>query len=129
MKFIILDPSHKTSRMRDYDENTERDNDFPVQLAHDAEPYLKLKAPMNVNPKMESASRNVLSRDEYAESQHENDRHLDSVHQDKQTIQRDVIQKPMEIDSVMGMYIVALVAGISAAITVGLISLGIAWYT
>ncbi|XP_055644473.1 uncharacterized protein LOC129780341 [Toxorhynchites rutilus septentrionalis] len=40
-----------------------------------------------------------------------------------------VIQKPVKMDGVMTMYIVALIGGISAAVTVGLISVGIGWYT
>lgn len=41
----------------------------------------------------------------------------------------DVIKKHMEMDAAMGMYVVALIAGVSAAVTVGLIALGIGWYT
>lgn len=40
-----------------------------------------------------------------------------------------VIQRPVEMDGAMAMYIVALIGGISAAVTVGLISVGIGWYT
>lgn len=84
---------------------------------------------MIVNPKLESASRNVLFRNEFDDRQNEKYRHLDDFAKEKQSMRGDVIQKPMDIDNVMGMYVVALVAGVSAAITVGLIALGIAWYT
>ncbi|XP_055540363.1 uncharacterized protein LOC129727024 [Wyeomyia smithii] len=40
-----------------------------------------------------------------------------------------VIQRPVDMNGTMAMYIVALIGGISAAITVGLISVGIGWYT
>lgn len=40
-----------------------------------------------------------------------------------------VIQRPVEMDGAVAMYIVALIGGISAAVTVGLISVGIGWYT
>lgn len=40
-----------------------------------------------------------------------------------------VVRQHMGMESEMGMYVVALIAGVSAAITVGLIALGIAWYT
>lgn len=41
----------------------------------------------------------------------------------------DVFKKQIEINATMGMYMVALIAGVSAAITVGLIGFGIGWYT
>lgn len=84
---------------------------------------------MIVNPNLESASRNVLFRNNFDDRQIENYRHLEDYNKEKQSVRGDVVQKPMDIDNVMGMYVVALVAGVSAAITVGLISLGIAWYT
>ncbi|XP_062545124.1 uncharacterized protein LOC134211838 isoform X2 [Armigeres subalbatus] len=40
-----------------------------------------------------------------------------------------VIQRPVDMDGAVAMYIVALIGGISAAVTVGLISVGIGWYT
>ncbi|XP_065094606.1 uncharacterized protein LOC135715125, partial [Ochlerotatus camptorhynchus] len=40
-----------------------------------------------------------------------------------------VIQRPVEMGGAITMYIVALIGGISAAVTVGLISIGIGWYT
>ncbi|XP_055918223.1 uncharacterized protein LOC129950342 isoform X2 [Eupeodes corollae] len=40
-----------------------------------------------------------------------------------------VVRQHMGIEGDMGMYVVALIAGVSAAVTVGLIALGIAWYT
>lgn len=40
-----------------------------------------------------------------------------------------VLRQHLGIGGEVGMYLVALIAGISAAITVGVIALGIAWYT
>uniref|UniRef100_A0A182IMX1 Uncharacterized protein n=1 Tax=Anopheles atroparvus TaxID=41427 RepID=A0A182IMX1_ANOAO len=40
-----------------------------------------------------------------------------------------VLQQPIEIGTGLGMYLIALIAGISAAITVALISIGFGWYT
>lgn len=40
-----------------------------------------------------------------------------------------VLRQRLGVDGEMGMYLVALIAGVSAAVTVGLIALGIAWYT
>lgn len=40
-----------------------------------------------------------------------------------------VVQTPVEMDEAITMYIVALIGGISAAVTVGLISIMIGWYT
>ncbi|XP_049278422.1 uncharacterized protein LOC125761384 [Anopheles funestus] len=40
-----------------------------------------------------------------------------------------VMQQPIEIGTGLGMYLIALIAGISAAITVALISIGFGWYT
>lgn len=40
-----------------------------------------------------------------------------------------VVQRPVEMDEAITMYIVALIGGISAAVTVGLISIMIGWYT
>lgn len=43
--------------------------------------------------------------------------------------QNDVFKKHMELDAAMGMYVIALIAGVSAAVTVGLLAIGIGWYT
>ncbi|XP_011198044.2 uncharacterized protein LOC105222416 [Bactrocera dorsalis] len=40
-----------------------------------------------------------------------------------------VVRQHLGVDGEMGMYLVALIAGVSAAVTVGFIALGIAWYT
>ncbi|XP_053672600.1 uncharacterized protein LOC128722933 [Anopheles nili] len=40
-----------------------------------------------------------------------------------------VVQQPIEIGTGLGMYLIALIAGVSAAITVALISIGFGWYT
>lgn len=40
-----------------------------------------------------------------------------------------VFQKPLNMESAMGLYIIALIAGMSAAVIVGLMAVGIAFYT
>lgn len=89
----------------------------------------KLKAPMEiiasaVGPrddlnslvqKLQSsgqASAIINSRDETAENGH-----------------GDVVRKQMDVNTVVDMYVVAIIAGISASVTVGLIAIGIGWYT
>lgn len=117
----------KTESVEDeYGEVPNNQIDVKTSLNDDA--YLKLKAPMNVNPKLgdypgSSLSRDVLSRHDLSGMLEKlQNRHNGIAH-------KDVIQKPIEQHGAMGMYIVALVAGISAAVTVGLIGLGIAWFT
>lgn len=109
-------------------------NEIAVKTSLNDDAYLKLKAPMNVNPKLgdypgSSLSRDVLSRhDLNGMIEKLQNRHNEfGVH--KGISHKDVVQKPIEQHGAMGMYIVALVAGISAAVTVGLIGLGIAWFT
>lgn len=124
----------KTESIEDeYGEIPNNANAIKTSLNDDA--YLKLKAPMNVNPKLgdypgSSLSRDVLSRhDLNGMIEKLQNRHNDfGVHKGV-SHKSDVIQKPIEQHGAMGMYIVALVAGISAAVTVGLIGLGIAWFT
>lgn len=43
----------------------------------------------------------------------------------------DVLKKHVDLDinTAMGMYVIALIAGVSAAVTVGLLAIGIGWYT
>lgn len=110
-------------------------NEVALKTSLNDDAYLKLKAPMNVNPKLgdypgSSLSRDVLSRhDLNGMIEKLQNRHNDFGSHKGTSHKSDVIQKPIEQHGAMGMYIVALVAGISAAVTVGLIGLGIAWFT
>lgn len=92
-------------------------------------PYYKLKPPMDVNPKVPA---NNIREDLKAL--------LDKLQKDGQSNaivnsgvagldKTDVVKKHMTMDDTFGMYVVALIAGISAAVTVGLIALIIGWYT
>lgn len=123
------DETVKTESTEDeYGETTNNEIDVKTSINDDA--YLKLKAPMNVNPKLgdypgSSLSRDVLSRHDLSGMLEK----LQNRHNEKAISHKDVVQKPIEQHGAMGMYIVALVAGISAAVTVGLIGLGIAWFT
>uniref|UniRef100_U5EQ86 Putative neural proliferation differentiation and control protein n=1 Tax=Corethrella appendiculata TaxID=1370023 RepID=U5EQ86_9DIPT len=97
------------------DDNLNNDKLIGRIMTQDPVPYYKLKAPMHVNPKIV----------------HENDaisEHVDDADQ-HHSYKSGVVQKPLEMEGIMGMYIIALIAGISAAVTVGLISVGIGWYT
>lgn len=92
---------------------------------NDIEPVYKLKAPMHVNPKI------VNSLDNYSSKTGVADKLSKTVATGEAAAMNGrsgVSQRPLDIDS-MGMYIVALIAGISAAVTVGLIAVGIGWYT
>lgn len=96
--------------------------------------YYKLKPPMPINPKIPIPNndvRNSVRNDLKAL--------VEKLQRDSQTNaiingeilhdKSDVVKKQMSLDGTVGMYIVALIAGISAAVTVGFIALGIGWYT
>lgn len=94
----------------------------------DGIPSYKLKAPMEVKPK-----NNVLkSRDDLKlliEKLQVNGQDSAIISNGQYVHQSDVTKKHLEMDAAVGMYVVALIAGVSAAVTVGLIALGIGWYT
>ncbi|KAJ6641604.1 Neural proliferation differentiation and control protein 1, partial [Pseudolycoriella hygida] len=151
MPFAIspADPRYydSTTELRDGYDRSEDDN---VQYAveqnkvsqslstDDNVPSYKMKAPMEVKPKtnnnlLSSKSMDVLTRNdlkllvEQLQKNGQEDVIINTGLNGR--FRSDVIKKHMEMDSTMGMYVVALIAGISAAVTVGLIALGIGWYT
>ena len=71
---------------------------------------------MHVNPK-------VLDNKDYAEKTNQNN------HSKVDKASAGVFQKPLDMESAMGLYIIALIAGMSAAVIVGLMAVGIAFYT
>lgn len=79
------------------------DYNNPVEPTEVNELYSKLKAPMEVNPK--------TTKLPDAAADH------------------GVVQKPVKMDDSIGVYMVAMIAGISAAFTVAAIAIGLAWYT
>lgn len=109
-------------------------NDSPVRLSSDGIPSYKLKAPMDINPKDIpyyqssydlSKSKDVLYREDlnkFQKKMREEDAYSNAY-------QHDVERKHMEMDTALGMYVIALIAGVSAAVTVGLLAIGIGWYT
>ncbi|KAG4074101.1 hypothetical protein HA402_014306 [Bradysia odoriphaga] len=135
-----------TTELRD---NYERSQDDNVQYAveqnklsqsqstDDKVPSYKMKAPMEVKPKtnnnLSSKSMDVFTRNDlkllYEELQKNGQEDVIINSGLNGRFRSDVIKKHMEMDSATGMYVVALIAGVSAAVTVGLIALGIGWYT
>lgn len=111
------------------------DNETPVRLSSDGIPSYKLRAPMDVKPKINpfddrgyemSKSKDVIYREDL------NNVELKKKMQEtamSNAYQSDVLKKHMELDAAMGMYVIALIAGVSAAVTVGLLAIGIGWYT
>lgn len=78
-------------------------------VVSDSVPYEKLKDPMLVNPKMVPVTQ-------------------PKVDENKSTAS-SVVQMPINMEEPMGLYVVAITAGVSAAVTVALIAIGLAWYT
>lgn len=109
--------------------NNRHDNEPPVRFSSDGVPSYKVRAPMDVRPKFNdnngypfSKSKDVVYRED-----------LNSMEMKKKMQENaypnDVSKKHMEVDATMGMYVIALIAGVSAAVTVGLLAIGIGWYT
>lgn len=116
----------------------------PVHLTSDGIPSYKVKAPMNVNPKIIpnddytddieidntydiSKSKDVLTRDDL-KVLFEN---LQQKGQAKAIVNEaqplnEVAKKPVDLNSA---WVIAIIAGVSAAFTVGLLAIGIGWYT
>lgn len=93
----------------DLDQNyQERPDDYGSPVNVDgltAGSSIKIKSPMEVRPK-ENA---IINNGQYLQ-------------------RSEVIKKHMDLNTV-DMYVVAIIAGVSATLTVGLIAIGIAWYT
>lgn len=118
----------------DYQELLGKDVESTVINDSDGVPSYKLKAPMEVKPKynVSTKSRDVKTRDDLktlVEHLQINGEENAIINNGQYISRSDVIKKHMEMDAAMGMYVVALIAGVSAAVTVGLIALGIGWYT
>lgn len=119
----------------------------PVHLTSDGIPSYKVKAPMNVNPKIipfddasnvdiensyeMSKSKDILTREDLKKL-FEN---LERKGQGKTIAnmlppftqsQNDVAKKPVDLNSA---WVIGVIAGVSAAFTVGLLAIGIGWYT
>lgn len=77
---------------------------------------------------MASKSKDVMSRDDIkmlVEKLQQNNQQEAIVN----AFETDVMKKRMDTNPAVGMYVIALIAGVSAAVTVGLLAVGIGWYT
>lgn len=135
------------------------DTPYPIDSNRaDIDSY-KVKAPMNVDPKIltyddalnmdtdnseeMSPSKDVFSRDDlrnmlqkWENEQAGNDvggRGSDDdadaailLQSNSEKLQADVEKKPVDLDSA---WVIGVIAGVSAAFTVGLLAIGIGWYT
>lgn len=119
----------------------------PVHLTSDGIPSYKIKAPMNVNPKIipydealnadvddsyeMSKSQDVLTREDLKKlfenlQRKGQGKAIVNVLQPFTQSQNDVAKKPVDLNSA---WVIAVIAGVSAAFTVGLLAIGIGWYT
>lgn len=117
----------------------------PVHLTSDGI-FHKVKAPMNVNPKIIpnddtdtdtentydiSKSKDVLTREDLKKlfenlEQKGQGKAIVNVLQPFTQSQNDVAKKPVDLNSA---WVIGVIAGVSAAFTVGLLAIGIGWYT
>lgn len=136
----------KTDPMLTYKNALNSEND-PVHLTSDGIPSYKVKAPMNVNPKIipykdalnadsensyeMSKSEDVLTREDLKKLFENLQRKghgnaIVNMLQPSIQSQNDVAKKPVDLNSA---WVIAVIAGVSAAFTVGLLAIGIGWYT
>lgn len=139
--------SVKTDPLSTYQEALNIDIEPPVGLSSDGIPSYKVKAPMNINPNVipyeeqlkndndnsyeRSQSIDITSRDDLQRLLE----HLDQMGQGHAIVnnlnplphsQNDVDKKRVDLNSA---WVIAVIAGVSAAFTVGLLAIGIGWYT
>lgn len=98
------------------------DSDYNGQELTDG-PYFRIKSPLNVNPKQQSKEMQGLLEKLGHNMGGNGGGSTGGTH--------DVIQRPIDLEGQhsVSIYAVALIAGVSAAITIGLIALGVGWYT
>uniref|UniRef100_A0A336LJB9 CSON011855 protein n=1 Tax=Culicoides sonorensis TaxID=179676 RepID=A0A336LJB9_CULSO len=91
----------------------------------DAVPTFNVKAPMIPNPKLHIPKQVKIDNNNNALETGNSDTKLQQQQQ-----QQGVIQKPMNLDDGgIGILVVAMIAGVSAAITVAIIAAGLGYYT
>lgn len=101
-----------------------RATDYSSVSNVDGFPSYKIKAPMEVRPKITTPGAGNSLTDKLQLHGKEN-----TIINNGQYLQRsDVIKKHLDLNTV-DIYVVAVIAGVSATLTVGLIAIGIAWYT
>lgn len=88
------------------------------------------RVPYEDLPVMRARSDEVLRQDKEAlqELAHHNQAKLITQSDQPQGAAEQVYVKPVLQDDTAGVYVIAVVAGISAAATVGMIAVGIGWY-
>lgn len=112
----------------DYQDMVGKNDDSSIVSDVDGVPSYKLKAPMEVKPKNNvSKARDDLKS--LVEKLQVNGQESAIINNGQYLQRSDVVKKHVQMDPAFGMYVVALISGISAAISVGLIALGVAWYT
>lgn len=136
----------KTDPILTYKNILNSEND-PVHLTSDGIPSYKIKAPMNVNPKIisyedalnednensheKSMSEDVLMREDLKKllenlQQNGQGHAIVNMLQPSIQTQNDVAKKPVDLNSA---WVIAVIAGVSAAFTVGLLAIGIGYIT
>lgn len=119
------------------DDSVGQSNDYSAISTADGVPAIKLKAPMEIKasatapPSSQRVRPDLNSLVQKLQSNGQADAVLNS-HADaasEEHVHGDVVRKQMDVNAVVDMYVVAIIAGISASVTVGLIAIGIAWYT
>lgn len=97
-----------------------------IKQPTDAVPTFNVKAPMIPKPKLQSTKQGTTIDNNKNENQQEQ---TEKMVADQKRQQQSVVQKPMKLDDGIGIYVVAMIAGVSAAITVAVIAVGLGWYT
>lgn len=105
-------------------------------------PTYKLKAPMEIKPNAGPTTVKQFERDDIKSlvQKLQNSGQASAIinsrdeasadgQQQQQPHNSGVVRKHMDVNTVVDMYVVAIIAGISATVTVGLIAIGIGWYT
>lgn len=134
----------QTANEEYYEEAAEHMKNFPgsgdmlrqeMSNKYDGEYYIP---PMHVNPKISDNKPSTTSRENEKENRkilHQNanrNRNLNINNNNDDSngkLSSGVFQKPLDIESAMGLYFVALIAGISAAFTIGLLAVGVFWFS
>lgn len=141
-------PSADDESLSTYGKMLNSDSEPPVRLTSDGIPSYKLKAPMNINPKIipydeilnsendhsyeMSKSTDVLTRDDLKKLVENLERNgqgktiVNLLQPTNSQLLNDVDKKPVDLNSA---WVIAVIAGVSAAFTVGLLAIGIGWYT
>lgn len=108
--------------------------DMGLERSSEERPYMRIKGPLVVNPKPNPDS--FYKAKEMQGLLHKWGRNNNLVPgmalSGAQTLShgQEVVQRPVNVEQTsVSIYAVALIAGVSAAITIGLIALGVGWWT